>query len=238
MLPVSRISDSFDEVATNRLEHSIDSLYRHRFPPEVLERRAAVWRVLCNSWFARYIPPNGRVLEIGAGYCEFINHIAAAEKVAIDLNPETRDFAAADVTVHEICAEQLSAVIAPRTFDTVFMSNFLEHCRTRDQILEILRGSYETLKPGGRLLILGPNFGVCYKKYFDFFDHHLPLTHYAVAEALQVAGFQVELLKARTLPLTFKSRLPASPVLVKLYLRLPIFWPLFGAQFFVVGKKV
>lgn len=234
MMPVSQVNDA----ATPGLDASIESLYRHRFPREMLDRRAAVWRVLCNSWFARYIPPNARVLEVAAGYCEFINNIKAAEKVAVDLNPQTKEFAAPDVAVHLVAAEQLASVIKPGTFDTVFMSNFLEHCRSRDQVLDVLRACNEALKPGGRLLILGPNFRFCYKQYFDFFDHHLALTHNAVAEALQVAGFEIELLKARSLPLTFKGRLPPYPVLVKLYLRLPMVWPVFGKQFFVVGRKV
>ena len=103
--------------------------------------------------------------------------------------------------------------------------------------LEVLRACYAALKPGGRLLIIGPNFQFCYKQYFDFFDHHLALTHNAVAEALQVAGFEIELLKDRSLPLTFKGRLPPIPFLVKLYVQLPMFWPVFGKQFFVVGRK-
>ncbi len=233
MLPVSQVSDT----ASTGLEASIESLYQHRFPREMLDRRAAVWRVLCDLWFARYIPPDARVLEVAAGYCEFINNIKAAEKVAVDLNPETKKFAASDVTVHEVAAERLVSVIEPASFDAVFMSNFLEHCRSRDQVLEVLRACHAALKPGGRLLILGPNFQFCYKQYFDFFDHHLALTHNSVAEALQVAGFELELVKARSLPLTFKGRLPPIPVLVKLYLRLPVFWPVFGKQFFVVARK-
>lgn len=231
------ISEGANGTAANRLESAVDILYRHRFPPEILKRREAVWKVLCRSWFARYIPANARVLEVAAGYCEFINNVPAAEKVAIDLNPETRNFAAQDVLVHQIAAEHMGEVVAPDSFDTIFMSNFLEHCRTRDQILAILRASHAALKRGGRVLILGPNFRYCYKRYFDFFDHHLPLTENSVAEALQLAGFEIEVLKPCTLPLTFKGRLPPSPFLVKLYLWLPIFWRFFGAQFFIIGKK-
>src|SRR5262249_52463791 len=90
------------------LESAVEQLYRNRFPEEVLGRRNAVWKVLCRCWFSRYIPRDARVLEIGAGYCEFINHTAAAERVAIDLNPETRLHAAPEVTVHEVAAEDLT----------------------------------------------------------------------------------------------------------------------------------
>jgi len=237
MATMAGISEGINGAAANRLESAIESLYRHRFPPEMLARRAAVWKVLCGSWFGRYIPANARVLEVGAGYCEFINNIAATEKVVVDLNPETKDFAAPGVLVHRIAAERLNEVVNADYFDTVFMSNFLEHCRTRDQILAILTASYLALKPGGRVLILGPNFHYCYKQYFDFFDHHLPLTDKAVAEGLSLAGFEIEESNPRTLPLTFKGRLPPSPFLVKIYLQFPLLWRFFGVQFFVVGKR-
>ena len=220
-----------------RIETDVDRLYRHRFPAEALARRDAVWKVLCRDWFSRYIPADARVLEVAAGYCEFINNVAAAERVAVDLNPETRLHAAPGVLVYEAAAEGLAEVVPPAHFDAVFMSNFLEHCRSRDQILQVLRAAAKALKPGGRLLILGPNFRYCYRQYFDYFDHRLPLTEKAVVEALRLAGFGVGVVVPRTLPFTFKSGLPAAPWLVKLYLRLPVLWHLFGAQFFVVGEK-
>jgi SAM-dependent methyltransferase len=220
-----------------QLEKSVDQLYRNRFPPDVVARRAAIWRILCRDWFAKHIPTSARVLEVAAGYCEFINNIPAAERVAIDLNPETRQHAAADVVVHLAAAESVAKVVPTSYFDTAFMSNFLEHCRSREHVLDVLRSVWSVLRPGGSLLILGPNFRYCLKQYFDYFDHYLPLTEKAVVEALQLTGFRVEIVQARTLPFTFRSRLPSWPWLVKLYLRLPIFWRLFGAQFFLVGRK-
>ncbi len=217
---------------------NIERLYRHRFPEDMLARRAGVWKILCRHWFARYISPEAKVLEVAAGYCEFINNIEASERVTVDINPETRRHAEPDVTVHETAAERLAEVVPHAYFDTVFMSNFLEHCRSRDVMLAVLHAAAVVLKPGGRLLILGPNFRYCYKEYFDYFDHHLPLTEKAVVEALQLVGLKIEVVKPRTLPFTFRSRFPSWPLLVHLYLRLPFLWHLFGAQFFIVSKKV
>jgi len=45
------------------------------------------------------------------------------------------------------------------------------------------------------------------QEYFDFFDHRLPLTEKAVVEALQMR-VQIEVVEPRTLPFTFKSKLP------------------------------
>ena len=219
------------------LESVVSTLYRHRFPPASFGRRNAVWSVLCRHWFSRYVPADARVLEVGAGYCEFINHIEAAERVAVDVNPEIHEQADPDVTVHEIAAERLAQRVRHGYFDAVFMSNFLEHCRSRDQVLAVLENAALALKPGGRVLILGPNFQFCYRRYFDYFDHWLPLTDRAVVEAIRLAGFDPEVVQPRTLPYTFAGRLPSWPWLVRLYVRMPWIWPLFGAQFFIVGRK-
>jgi SAM-dependent methyltransferase len=220
-----------------RVEDSVNELYRKRFPAEMLQRRAAVWQVICDTWLNRYVPANGRVLEIACGYCEFINHVQAASKVGIDLNPEARLHAHPDVAVHIISAERLHESLPASSFDVAFTSNFLEHCRSRDQVLHVLQSAATVLKPGGRLLILGPNFRYCYREYFDYFDHYLPLSERAVVEALQIAGYEVEEASPRTLPFTFRSRLPSWPWLVKLYLQMPLAWRFFGQQFLIVARK-
>jgi SAM-dependent methyltransferase len=219
------------------LKATVNQLYRQRFPAEILAQRDAVWKVLCRSWFARYIPKDARLLEVAAGYCEFINNVQAAERVAVDLNPDTKRHAAPGVLVHEIPAQSVADELGRDYFDTAFMSNFLEHCRSRDEMLAVLKAVHAALKPGGRLLILGPNFRCCYKQYFDYFDHYLPLTEKAIVEAIRLADFEPEVVAPKTLPFTFRSRFPKQPWVVSLYLRLSWLWPLFGAQFFVVGRK-
>ncbi len=223
--------------ATEVLESAVEQLYENRFPAQIHQRRNAVWQVLCRSWLARYVGAEDRVLEIGAGYCEFINNIQAAEKVALDLNPQTYQHSASDVRVHLAPAEDVARVVPADYFDAAFMSNFLEHCRTREQVLAVLRGAATVLRPGGKLLILGPNFRYCFRDYYDYFDHHLPLTEHAVAEALQLSGFAVELVQPRTLPFSFRSHMPSWPWLVWLYVQLPWAWRFFGSQFFLVARK-
>jgi SAM-dependent methyltransferase len=174
---------------------------------------------------------------VAAGYCEFINNIAAKERVAVDLNPETRYHAGPGVIFHEIAAERLDEVVPADHFDAAFMSNFLEHCRTREQVLDVFRAVRGALRPGGRILVLGPNFRRCLRDYYDYFDHHLPLTEKSVSEALRLAGYEVELAWPSTLPFTFRSRLPSWPWLVRVYLKLPLVWRVFGAQFFIAARR-
>jgi SAM-dependent methyltransferase len=228
----------FNQDLTPPMEMAVDQLYRHRFPETIRARRLAVWRTICEDWLQRcYIPSEARVLEVGAGYCEFINNIQAVERVAVDINPDVHQYAAPEVRVHRVAAEQLSTVLPAGHFDIAFMSNFLEHCRSRSQLLTVLNSVREVLRPGGRVMILGPNLKYCYREYYDYFDHYLPLTDQSLVEALHLEQYQVDVVVPRSLPFTFRSRLPSWPWLVRLYLRMPWAWNFFGAQYFLIGRK-
>ena len=74
-------------------------------------------------------------------------------------------------------------------------------------------------------------------EYWDYFDHHVPLTDKSIAEGLEVVGFKVEISIDRFLPFTRKSKIPKHPVLVKLYLMFPFIWRLMGKQELVTAEK-
>ena len=71
------------------LEGGLDRLYAGRFNDRDRRAKHRLWRVLCRSFFDRYVPAGGTVLDVGAGYCDFVNHIRAARRIALDLNPDT-----------------------------------------------------------------------------------------------------------------------------------------------------
>jgi SAM-dependent methyltransferase len=224
-------------VTAGDLVGELSDIYRERFPQAVRERRLALWRTLYRAWFSKFVGPQDRVLEIAPGYCEFLNALdPRQERVGVDLNKDAASFAAPGVTIHNISAEKLGEVLPAGHFDVAFTSNFFEHCHTRDQILEIMRATRKVLRPGGRFLILGPNFRYCAPNYFDYFDHHLPLTDQSIQEALVLAGFQIERSWGRLLPFSMRGKLPSWPWIAALYLKLPPVWPLFGKQFFVVAR--
>ena len=51
-----------------------------------------MYMILCESFFQKYIPEDSSILEIGVGYCEFINAIKAKKKIAFDVNPDAHLF--------------------------------------------------------------------------------------------------------------------------------------------------
>ena len=57
-------------------------------------------------------------------------------------------------------------------------------------------------------MILQPNIRYAYKEYWDFFDHHTPLSDRSLVEALQMVGFKIEKVLPKFLPYTTKSKIP------------------------------
>jgi len=214
----------------------LEKLYSQRFPEAALAHKHAIWQTLCRDFFSRYVKAEDTVVDIGAGYCEFINNIGAARKIAVDLNPDVRRFAGPDVRVINESCTSISQLDSD-SVDVVFMSNFLEHLPNKDLVLETFRESRRILKSGGRVIVLQPNIRYLPGEYWDYFDHHTPLTERSLVEGLQLAGLTPTTVIAKFLPYTTKSRLPQAPWLVSLYLKVPLAWRLLGKQAFVVAEK-
>ena len=96
---------------------------------------------------------------------------------------------------------------------------------------------YDTIKPGGRIAVIGPNFKYAYKEYFDFADHTVVLSELGVEEHLYGAGFEMLKTYPRFLPLSFRGKLPVHKFLVQLYLKMPFVWSFFGKQFLLIAEK-
>lgn len=228
------------------LNAELDRLYAVRFHDA--EPKARLWRVLCDEFFSRYVPEGACVLDLGAGYCDFVNNIHAARRIALDLNPDTARFAAPGVEVYQLPLERLSEVVEQGTVDLAFASNVFEHIRGPDALLTILTNVRRVLRPGGRIVIVQPNVRLVGGTFWDYFDHTLPLSERGMTEALEVAGFRIVECRARFLPYTttrgflagvmLKSGLPqsVSDFLVRLYLRFRPAHYLLGKQMLVVAE--
>ncbi len=199
--------------------------------PELRERRT-VWREIAR-YVARDAPGAGTVVELGAGYCDFINQFPARRKVAFDLNPEMRRHAAADVDLRiEDCVTMPG--IAPGSVDLVFASNFLEH-QGAAELAVLLPAIARALRPGGRLVLLQPNHRRCREHYFDDPTHKTIFDDRSIAGFLAPHGLRVVRLVPGLLPFSMKSRLPKWGPLVRLFLESPV--RPFGAQMYVVAER-
>jgi SAM-dependent methyltransferase len=212
----------------------LSSIYRERFSAEELAAKEVLWQVLCESFFAQYVPPESTVLDLAAGSCEFVNAINAKRKIAVDLNPDVRTYARDAEVV--IAPSTDMAAVDTDSVDVVFTSNFFEHLPTKRALLDTLTECRRVLRPGGRLVVLMPNIRYLPGRYWDYLDHHLPLTHLSLAEALELTGYKIERVVPRFLPYTVKDApVKVRPAFVKLYLRVPLAWRILGRQMLVVG---
>jgi SAM-dependent methyltransferase len=216
----------------------LSGLYARRFTPRERAQKAAVWSVLCEVVFSRHVRPGDTVLDLGAGYCELINAVSAARRIAVDVNPETAHFAAPGVEVQVASALDLT-FLRPDEVDVVFSSNFLEHLPDKAAVSRTVEAVYRVLRPGGRFVVMGPNARIVPGTYWDFYDHHVPLTDRSVCELLTTTGFEIRRSRARFVPYTvLRWRMPTWRWLVRAYLALgPLSSALLGQQFLVVATK-
>jgi len=215
---------------------TLSELYDRRFSAADRRAKDVLWRVLCEQFFQRWVPPDGCLVDLGAGLCEFVNHIRARDKWALDMDPRVAQHAGPGVRTRCGPAHELGW-LATGSVDVVFASNVFEHFLSKEAVLTALREVHRVLRPDGRILVLGPNIRYASRVYWDFFDHHLPLSDRSMAEALETCGFRLEEVRARFLPYTTKSRIPSWPVLVRLYLRCPPLHLIFGRQMFLVASR-
>lgn len=202
-----------------------------RFTPD--EARAKVWRAI-GAYLQRWIPADGAVLDLGAGYGDFSRSITAARRVAFDANPALPEMIEAPMEAEVGDVRDLSR-FADATFDVAFASNLLEHLPWGDlevSIAEVVR----VLRPGGRFIAVQPNFRLRPKEYFDDYTHRTIFSDRSLVDFLNASGFEVEHVEARFLPLTMKSRLSFGHALVPTYLRLP-YRPLAGQMLVVAGRR-
>lgn len=196
--------------------------------------RDVVWQVVANH-LAHWIPPHAHVLEIGAGYCAWINAVRAARRVATDIWPDVVHHAAPGVDARVLDATTSLRSLGDRAFDVALASNVLEHFAP-DTAASVVGDLFHVLKPGGRLLVVQPNFRYAWSNYFDDYTHRAIFTDVSLPALLRAEGFQVDEVRARFLPYSMReSRLPIRPWLVRAYLRSP-FKPMAG-QMLVVAHR-
>jgi SAM-dependent methyltransferase len=196
-------------------------------------RRASMWAHLVR-YLSEYVPRDGAVLELGAGYCYFINAVTARRRVAVDLSETVARAAAPGVEAMVGDALAVLRAMPANQFDLVFASNFLEHFDwpvLEGLVAEVLR----VLRPGGRLMLVQPNFRLQPGRYFDDYTHRAIFTDVSLSDWLAASGLQVKQVVPKFLPLTVKSRFGGLSFLMPLYLRSP--WRPLAGQMLVVAER-
>src|ERR1051325_1308598 len=213
----------------------LQRIYQTRFHKNA-DYRQAVWRVLIQYYFQRFVRPDDAVLDLGCGYGEFINQIDCKTKLGMDLNPEAPSRVNANVRcLLQDCSAHWE--LADNSLDVVFTSNFFEHLPDKSALGHTLDEIQRCLKSGGRIIALGPNVRYLSGAYWDFWDHYLPLTEESLREALETRRFKIEKCLAKFLPYKMAKTFRYPLLFVRLYVKVPLAWRIFGKQFLVIASK-
>ena len=217
-------------------ENNLNQIYEKRFSGHE-DYRNGVWKILLKEFFIKWIRSTDHILDLACGYGEFINNTKCEVRHAMDLNPKTKSLLDKGIIFHQQDCSK-SWEIEPNSLDLVFTSNFFEHLPNKDSLDRTVGEIKKALKPGGRLIAMGPNISVLKGKYWDFWDHHVALSDQSLCELLQIYDFTIEQSVSKFLPYNM-VRVKKRPLfMVSLYLRLPLQWKIFGKQFLIVAKYI
>lgn len=211
----------------------IDPYYKTRYVWD--KNRTVVWREIVR-YLAKFLSEDGVVLDIGAGYCDFINSVKAKKKIALDYSPDFKQYASPDVETIQSPVTDMSRV-GSDSVDIVFASNLLEHL-TEDELGQTMNEIKRVLNKDGALILMQPNYRLCAKNYFDDPTHKTIFTDTSLESFLISYNFEIILKKSRFLPFSMNSRpsmIPIFPLLIWTYLRLP--WKPFAGQMLFISIK-
>ena len=97
-----------------------DKIYKFRFEPQDLVQKKKIWNILCSDFFQKFISEDDVAIDMGAGFCEFINAIEVRKKIAID------QLTISQHANEDVCIVSTIDDIENNTSDIIFMSKVHE----------------------------------------------------------------------------------------------------------------
>lgn len=199
-----------------------------------LPKRALVWKEIVKYLEGRF-ELGESILDAGCGYGDFISHVKAARRFAVDADEGMAGHLPEDVVFRRGSIAEIDKYFPPESMNFIFSSNVLEHL-SREQIGRFFKAAHHILKADGQLGILMPNYKRAYREYFDDYTHVTPISDPALVDWLAASGFTKVFSHPGFMPFSLKdSRLPVAPILVRAWLRSP--WKPGGKQMLVIARK-
>lgn len=195
-------------------------------------RRKYIWQKIA-KYVDSLLPLSENTLELGAGYCDWINSTSSHNRYATDISDVIEKYAKSEVKTIVINSTKL--MFQGQKFDRIQASNFLEHLDDIEltQTIEVINSLLESK---GYLVLIQPNYRYTYKKYFDDYTHKKVFTHISLVDLFLGNDFQPVVVKKKFLPFTLKSKLRFGYKLINLYMHLP-FKPMAGQMLVILQKN-
>ena len=162
-------------------------------------KRHVLWRTLVESVFQRLVRPTDTVVELGAVAA---TSSTTSPRRAGSLSTSGRASSGRSAAASEdyIGSVDDLGFLDDGTVDLIFASNLLEHL-TREQVESLSDEAARVLAPGGRLVLVQPNFRpICAKHYFDDYTHVSIWSDVGMAGFLEARGWELEQVPAGSSP--------------------------------------
>ena len=184
--------------------------------------RVVVWQVIADH-LSSWIPPGGRVLEIGAGYCRLDQRRAGGPAGCGRRVARGAAHSRPRASSRE-CSMRRRICVARRPVRSTWCSPRMSSSTSRRTRRRRWVLTFTLLRPGGRFIVIQPNFRYAFRRYFDDYTHRSVFTHVSLPALLRSRGFAHRAGRRRascpTRCRTLVSRFAAW--LVRAYLRSPI----------------
>jgi len=144
---------------------------------------------LCGYLFNRFNLKQGeKLLDVGCGRGDFLEGFKASGLEVAGLDREKPTFGTMkDVEVRYANIESESFPFEDNTFDVVFAKSVIEHIFDPENFMRECR---RVLKPGGRIIMMTPDWISQMKIFFDDYTHRQPYTREAVKDILDIFDFK------------------------------------------------
>ncbi len=173
--------------------YSADRAPKTEYPQQLV-------RYLCQTFDLK---PGQKLLEIGCGRGDFLRAFAESgldcygtdrEKSAVQQSPAMK------VTASDLEKEALP--YADASFDVVYHKSVLEHFASPNRVMDETK---RVLKPGGKCIILTPDWETCMPIFFEDITHIRPYNVTALRDTFQIWGMsKIDVKRIRQLPLLWK----------------------------------
>jgi len=143
-----------------------------------------------------------KLLEIGCGRGDFL---ASFKRLGLNCyGVDISNFSSVNLTgikVEKVDVSQDALPYEDNSFDIVYHKSLIEHLYSPDYLM---KETHRVLKPGGRIIILTPDWVSQMKVFYEDFTHSRPYDLTSLSDLLNIYGF--------------------SKVETKLFYQLPVLW--------------
>lgn len=160
---------------------------------------------LCKHLFDRFsLKPGERLLDLGCGRGEFLKGFAGLGMTAegLDQCSTAKDLNKGyKVEIADFDKEALP--YEDNSFDAIFCKSVIEHFYYPDKIF---KEAYRILKPGGKFIVMTPDWEAVYKtSFYEDYTHRTPFTVTSLKDIYAIFNFtDIFVCKFRQLPLLWK----------------------------------